>query len=49
MEFNKLESSKFTKQNSSKFTRIQPGSIGAAFIVTNSWKTRILTGGNTDE
>jgi hypothetical protein len=41
MEFNKLDSS--------EFTRIQPESIGVAFIATNSRKTRILTGGNADE
>jgi hypothetical protein len=49
MEFNKLESSKFTKQNSSEFTRIQPESIKIIFIATNSRKARILTKGNTDK
>jgi hypothetical protein len=49
MEFNKLESSKFTRQNSSEFTRIQSGSIGTTFITTNSRKTRILTRGSTDD
>jgi hypothetical protein len=41
MEFNKLDFS--------EFTRIQPESIGAAFIATNSRKARILIGGNTNK
>jgi hypothetical protein len=41
MEFNKLESS--------KFTRMQPESIEIVFIATNSRRARILTGGSTDE
>jgi hypothetical protein len=41
MEFNKLDSL--------DFTRIQPESIRAAFIATNSRKARILTRGNTNE
>jgi hypothetical protein len=39
----------FNKLDSSEFTRIQPESIGAAFIATNSRKTQILTGGSTDK
>jgi hypothetical protein len=39
----------FNKLDSSEFTRIQPESIRAAFIATNSRKTRTLTGGNTNE
>jgi hypothetical protein len=39
----------FNKLDSSDFTRIQPESIGAAFIVTNSRKARTPTGGSADE
>jgi hypothetical protein len=41
MEFNKLDSL--------EFIRIQPESIGATFIATNSRKTRTPTKRNTDK
>jgi hypothetical protein len=39
----------FNKLDFSEFTRIQPESIGTAFITTNSRKARILTGRSANE